>query len=181
MPYYVLRIQDIPEDGLSVSASAGTDEWFKNLVKDAVSEDVHSFEATLSAKISKVEKSLEAIGGVYLKLEVDCDRCLKRFEFEQQIPFRLLIEPAPRVKDEPDDEGEDSNEALDFSYYSGNEVDIGDLVRQHIIMAQPINHVCSEDCMGLCPKCGKDLNKEPCGCEPDNTESPFAVLKQLKQ
>lgn len=184
MPYYLLRVPDVPEKGRDLNASTNSDEWLQSVVKDALTGQVHSFDATLSARMMRMKRSLEIVGGIYIKLDVGCDKCLNGFTYEQQIPFRILLEPALPGKaagKEKNDEGEDVSEALDFSYYSGEEVDVGDLIRQHIAMAQPINHVCSEACKGLCAKCGKDLNEGPCQCKEDKPESPFAVLKQLKK
>lgn len=184
MPYYLIRVPDIPAEGRDLGASSGTDTWFKKIVEEAISDEVHSFDATLSARIAKAGRSLEVIGGVYLKMGVACSRCLTDFDFEQQVPFRLVLEPAPQDKEiggEAGERVENVSDSLDFSYYYGDEVDVGDLIRQHIMTAQLINHVCSEACKGLCPRCGKNLNKGPCGCKAESSESPFAALKQLKR
>ena len=48
--------------------------------------------------------------------------------------------------------------------FDGDIIDIGDLVRDIIISAQPTKHLCKEDCKGLCSVCGANLNKTDCGC-----------------
>ena len=79
-----------------------------------------------------------------------------------------------------DDDEEDVNDQLDFSYYHGGEIDVGDLIRQHVSTNQPISYVCSEECKGLCQKCGINLNEKECNCATTHDDSPFAVLKKLK-
>ena len=60
------------------------------------------------------------------------------------------------------------------------EVDISEMVRQEIILHFPLNLVCSTHCKGLCPICGKDLNKVKCGCKvKDQSEKPLSILKEI--
>lgn len=191
MPYYSIKVKSVSENGRDINASYTGDEWFKRLIDDAVVEDYESVDATLLAKIVRAERSLEAVGGVYLKLRVICSRCLEKFDYEEQIPFRLLLEPKPKDKGRPgkaadrdenqDDKAEEMNELVDFSYYSGDEIDIGDLIRQYITMTRPISYLCSGQCKGLCAECGKNLNSGSCSCPKDRVDSPFAVLKDLKR
>lgn len=180
MTYFLMRIQEIPETGRDLSVSSKKEKWFENIIKDSISAEVEDFEGRLSAKISKYERTIEITGGVYLRLEIICDRCAEKFEYEQQIPFRILLEPAKNSDINLGDDAEDLNDDLDFSYYHGDEIDIGDLIRQHILMAQPISHICREDCKGLCPTCGKNLNEGSCKCKVASKESPFSVLKEYK-
>lgn len=183
MPYYNVRIKDIPEGGRDLSASFDRDEWFKKLLIDALDEFDALTDAKLLAKMARADKSVDITGGIYIKLNVLCSRCMEEFELNEQIPFRFLLEPEPKKspkKDENEDNSESLDDSLDFSYYSTEEVDVGDLIRQHVVIAQPINHVCDEDCKGLCPKCGKNLNEGECNCKEDVSDSPFSVLKKLK-
>ena len=55
-------------------------------------------------------------------------------------------------------------------------IDIISVVRQTLALTEDIRFLCSPDCKGLCPTCGRDLNDGPCGCKPANL-SPFAALK----
>ncbi|MEK7085982.1 MAG: DUF177 domain-containing protein, partial [Patescibacteria group bacterium] len=60
-------------------------------------------------------------------------------------------------------------------------IDLGEFLRQEIILHFPLIPVCSKSCKGLCPTCGKDKNKEDCDCPKRETEGykPLAVLKKL--
>ena len=179
MTYYLVRVQEIPETGKDINFTTDSDEWFKKMVEESISGKLNGLEGTLSARLSKVERSIEITGGVYLKLSVVCDSCSGDFELEQQVPFRILLEPTKRNQGE-DTDYEDISEVddtLDFGYYSGDELDVGDIIRQHILMSQPIRHICKEGCKGLCQNCGKNLNDGPCGCVEEHSKSPFEVLK----
>ena len=69
------------------------------------------------------------------------------------------------------------NEEFTETYSTKAEIiDIMSLVRQTLALTEDIRFLCQEQCKGLCPHCGKNLNEGPCNCKPENL-SPFAVLK----
>ncbi|SRR5258705_1790166 len=59
------------------------------------------------------------------------------------------------------------------------EIDLAPAVRQELLLAVPRFLLCREDCRGLCPQCGKDLNAGPCGCAPI-TDLRWQALESLK-
>lgn len=60
-----------------------------------------------------------------------------------------------------------------------NEVDVAAPARDELALALPVAPVCKEDCLGLCPTCGTDLNSDPCGGHGEDSDSPFDALKDL--
>ena len=62
---------------------------------------------------------------------------------------------------------------------SEGEIDLSLPARAEMALALPAAPVCRNDCLGLCPTCGTDLNSDPCDGHGDDTDSPFAVLKDL--
>ncbi len=59
------------------------------------------------------------------------------------------------------------------------EVDVGGAATDELALSMPATPVCREDCKGLCPICGTDLNSDPCDGHGEDSGSPFAVLKDL--
>ena len=92
---------------------------------------------------------LRFFGGV--TVATVCDRCLADLELEMDIDETYYLFP----ENTPD---------VDY-FYSGEEIELDDFVRETIVMNMPGKVLCSEDCKGLCPKCGADLNQGKCGCE----------------
>ena len=80
-----------------------------------------------------------------------CDRCLADLELDMDLDETYYLFP----ENTPD---------VDY-FYSGDEIELDDFVRETIVMNMPTKVLCSEDCKGLCPKCGADLNQGKCGCE----------------
>jgi len=59
--------------------------------------------------------------------------------------------------------------------------DLTDMVRQELLLALPMKPLCSEECKGLCPRCGVNLNIETCDCRVKGMDSRWEGLKDLKK
>lgn len=66
-----------------------------------------------------------------------------------------------------------------YHSYINSKVDFEPVIRQYLVLNMPMKFLCSDDCKGICHKCGKNLNKEQCTCEKTNEFSPFADLKGM--
>jgi uncharacterized protein len=114
-----------------------------------------------------------------------CDRCLEpaQLDLTSEVNEYFLFE-APSE----DELGEDEDE-VDFSLVaSDNTIDLGESIHAALVMDTPFVLLCKEDCRGLCPTCGCNLNEESCTCAATRAQqeaaeaeanNPFAVLKQL--
>ena len=113
-----------------------------------------------SAEIKNVSLKVEfyrASETIYLRffgsatVKTACDRCLADLELEMDIDENYYLFP----ENTPD---------VDY-FYSGEEIELDDFVRETLVMNMPGKVLCSEDCKGLCSKCGADLNLGDCGCD----------------
>ena len=100
-------------------------------------------------------------------LELACDRCGKEFSREKTVVLDNLV--AQELEDEEHD---------DILLLDGTELDLDEAVTTAFILAMDTKNLCSDDCKGLCAKCGADLNLGPCGCGPD-VDPRLAALAQL--
>jgi uncharacterized protein len=82
--------------------------------------------------------------------------------------------------DKPDAESDDDIEDDDRYFYQGDHVELAPMLREHIILAAPMQPICREDCAGLCARCGKDLNEGPCGCPAEPSTSSIRVIRSTK-
>lgn len=69
--------------------------------------------------------------------------------------------------------------ALFFDEVEGDELDLTDAFREEALLALPLNLLCNEECPGLCPRCGCNLNETSCDCKPDDTETPPSAWSAL--
>ena len=96
-----------------------------------------------------------------------CDRCLKQFDNPKSVRCEYLL--AEKLEDE------DSGEII---LLEDGAVDVGDLARTAFILEMDTKTLCSEDCKGLCPGCGVDLNQGSCTCKKE-VDPRLAVLARL--
>ena len=102
------------------------------------------------------------------ELDLVCDRCGKEFSREKVVALDMLLA----------DELEQEDSEDEIFLLDGNELDLDELVTTAFVLAMDTKNPCSEDCKGLCAKCGADLNLGPCGCRPE-VDPRLAALAQL--
>ena len=73
----------------------------------------------------------------------------------------------------------DGGEDVILLHPNDNIVDMTDQIRQVLALAMPMKPICSEDCRGLCPQCGANLNEETCDCRSDEIDERWEGLKDL--
>ncbi|PIR18249.1 MAG: hypothetical protein COV46_00755 [Deltaproteobacteria bacterium CG11_big_fil_rev_8_21_14_0_20_49_13] len=175
-----LHISNIPaESGMQINASSSKDEWLKKVFIEVFGPDKFKKEdgGRLDLQIFRSDRNLTLIGGIILKFHPSCDRCLTSFAKQEQVPIHQIMAPAHtkgKKKVEMDVEDED------FGYYKNDEIDLSDVAKEYILLAQQMVNLCNEECKGLCQKCRKNLNNGPCKCKvKKEKDSPFAVLKKL--
>jgi uncharacterized protein len=105
-----------------------------------------------------------------------CARCLEPVPLEVQQDFSIILTPETRLKGEIELAPGD----LTQSFYSGVEVDLNPLVYEQVLLALPTRSLCAEECRGLCPHCGANLNNGQCACTEETGDPRLAVLRSLK-
>ena len=124
----------------------------------------------------EVDNKLERFtvrGRAKASMETVCSRCGCFFKKNINADFDHKY-----VKGNFTEEGQLNKEGLEEELLQGEELDLGDDVRQAVLLDAFENAVCSEKCKGICPGCGKNLNKTKCACEAGEIK-PFAGLKKL--
>ncbi len=77
------------------------------------------------------------------------------------------------------DAEETYHESGDAPLITMDTIDLGPIIHEAVILAEPMRALCKPDCRGLCPRCGKDLNEGPCGCTDDDQDPRLAPLAKL--
>lgn len=115
---------------------------------------------------------LTARGEINARMKCTCDRCGAEFELERKVKVDVPLIPA---EESSDDFGDYESEAYPIE---GDWLDLDDLLETEFILDMPGKFLCREDCKGLCPKCGKNLNDGECDCRRE-LDPRFAALAQL--
>ncbi len=113
-------------------------------------------------------------GPLAAAVELECGRCLERYAASLDQELDLFYLPrSPGQQEEQEDEVALSDRDVVVGYYDGERLDLGDVLREQLYLTLPLKRLCREDCRGLCPTCGKNLNTGACGCPPpEQPEDP---------
>lgn len=134
-------------------------------------------EAAFSGTVRKEGVRVFVEGTVTTDVEMPCSRCLERTAFSIDADF---VDVLVDSEYEPTDaELQVSDDGLDESLVIGGEIELAELVRERILLELPEICLCSDDCKGLCTKCGVNRNANSCGCSDGEIDPRWAVLQNL--
>ena len=131
-------------------------------------EEVRFSTVKLKGTMLGTEETVTLRAELTSEANMTCARCLG----EIRIPIRVNIEERFSHEADPDEP--------DQYLYNGSALDLTDCVRDQVALQLPISAVCSEDCKGLCPRCGQNRNDVSCTClEGGETANPFSALNAM--
>jgi uncharacterized protein len=134
-----------------------------------------------SGEVSPVEAGFALSGDLSWGGKLECSRCLAAYPFATDESFSLILYKRYKAEPAEPDERELEKDDLDVYFYEEPEVSVRPIVEERIQMAVPMKPLCKEDCLGLCPTCGKDLNQGPCECRDDAIDPRWEALSKLKK
>lgn len=122
----------------------------------------------LHAEYCVADRRVSVRGTFSTVLRTVCDRCIADMEMEISEQFDEIFWP----------DGTQENEEYT---YQGKTLSLDKMVYDAILLGLPHQLLCREDCRGICPQCGQNLNDKMCGCKSEDTDdsNPFAKLKGL--
>ncbi len=132
----------------------------------------------------KVELAAASIGEIrvagYLSVEMmaDCDRCLEPAHAPVDGDFELFYRPVSEGYGE--ETVIDESEA-EMGFYEGDGIELNDVLREYVLLALPMQRVCSPDCKGICPVCGQNRNQQLCACQTASVDDRWEALKKLSK
>ena len=159
-----------------LKAPIGSTRSYKmNKVMDITGDGIGSLVRS-EIRLTRTDRGILARTMLHTEVEVTCSRCLSQFicpltlSFEEEFFPTIDVTtgmPLP-VPDEPGCFSIDEHHILDLT----------EAIRQYVLLAIPMKPLCKDDCAGLCPNCGHNLNEGICSCSPQ--EDPrWAKLKEL--
>jgi len=188
---------------------SGTDHIDRTYEPAAFGAESEDFRLTspvhLTADLTKSGAKFLLKGRLTATLELACSRCLEPFavpvDASLDLTFVPAVEPAKPVAETPADAApprhkktprhghedveldgtEVAEDELGLSEYSGDAIDLGQMMREQFYLALPMKPLCQPDCKGLCPVCGKNRNRETCSCESTWVDPRFEVLRNFKK
>ena len=125
--------------------------------------------------LSKFENQIILDSETEINANLICDRCVGDFQSIIKSKFRTVYLYMANY-DDADNEKED----VVFIHPDRDNIDLDEYIRDYAVLAVPMKKLCKEDCKGLCPKCGKNLNEETCNCNEENIDPRWESIQKLK-
>lgn len=126
----------------------------------------------------QIIKDIRLRGRLSAGLELQCARCLDPVKQDVTRDFELLYRPLG--VDAGRDELSVTDAEAEIGYYQGEGILLEDVLREQVLLALPLKITCRDDCKGLCPHCGKNLNQEQCSCSTPSEDPRWAALKDIR-
>jgi DUF177 domain-containing protein len=187
-------VSDITAEGLSLVADVTADE----LGLADTDATLHG-PVSISLDLAPADEMIAVTGVLEGTAVRQCVRCLKEYDDalvfsvhaafaregkESKVGTRQSKVSEPRKgrpgspKTETDIDQEDEGD--DRYFYQGDHLELAPMLREHIILAAPMQPLCRENCAGLCERCGKDLNEGPCQCPAEAPSTAIRVIRNTK-
>ncbi len=183
-----VNIDEIKEHGLRRSW-----EVTREVADEMVAGDRAGYRARgpvhVDARLEKIERRVRVGAHGKAELTVPCGRCLAPVSIDLPLDFELTLVPRDEYEDADGGEKEDHTGQVAGSFdphdaeedvYNGKVIDLDPLLREQLVLSLPAYPVCREDCKGLCPVCGANLNERECGCDRHVPDPRWAGLEKLK-
>ncbi len=130
---------------------------------------------SVAGAVSRVDSEYLFEGTISGDYRQPCDRCLAEAKVPFQLDVQWLFEAADAVQETRGDSDAADGEEIEIEsavddddhvrFYEGDELDLAVSVWEEINLTAPAKFLCTEECEGLCSKCGANLNQGPCGCD----------------
>jgi uncharacterized protein len=165
-----IPIARVPEDGSEL----------------VVDEDITLHEVTdgsptvahVSCTIVRVMDDYLVRGDVSATVGLECARCLATFSQRVEGHLDFICSEGEKLPDGEDERGMLDDESDTCMVHDGM-IDVGEVAREMLLLGMPIKPLCSDECKGICPECGQDLNEGECACAPRAADPRFDALRAL--
>jgi uncharacterized protein len=121
---------------------------------------------------------IRIVGDLNVQIKSVCDRCAEPAGYLIENHFDLIYMPSGEANNGGEKEIDEAG--VEVGYYDGNGLELDDVLREVVLLALPMQLVCSDDCKGVCPTCGQNLNQNDCNCQPQAADDRWSKLKMLR-
>lgn len=192
------EVADIPAEGLSLVGEVAAEDLGLTEADTVVRGPL-----SVSVDLARADDMITITGVLEGTAVRQCVRCLK--EYDDPLGFSIRAAFAREGKDhkkeiraggrrgkdldprkgrlavaKAEPEIQETEESDERYFYQGDHVELAPMLREHVILAAPMQPLCREDCAGLCARCGEDLNNGPCHCPVEPPPTAFRVIRSTK-
>lgn len=185
----VVQVEEIREEGLELKEPFTLQQLTETLGPDHELGYKPRAGSEVKATFHKVSGGVLLTAELKAEVTAPCKRCLTDVDLSVPVSFTLSLLPRVRAEgdSEDDEDGPRRSQIGSFDLedanqepFDGKTIDVDPIVREQVLLALPMYVVCDEDCQGLCPVCGQDLNEKQCGHERKTIDPRLVALKNIK-
>jgi uncharacterized metal-binding protein YceD (DUF177 family) len=146
-------------------------------------EIVNISPVAIAARASKGDLPAEYIaeGSAKFTADLACSRCVEPYPFASSSSFHLRFRPRPELPQQDGGELEIAPNELDVEFYTERAVSLRELALEQIQLFIPMKPLCDQNCLGLCPQCGVNRNRESCSCEISVVGERWGALREIQK
>jgi uncharacterized protein len=170
-----IHVANVPEDGSRIEFTRDK-KWFEEHLPERGRQDMVLESITVSGMVRRLRESVFLEGTLEGALIIACSRCLELTRLPVSSSFRYTFVPTSTGQKEEAELSED----LEFGFYEGETIDLDPVLFEQILLQVPMRTLCRDDCRGLCPRCGMNLNTGSCNCRDEHVDERLAILKSFK-
>ena len=173
-----IKVDSIPSEGLLIDFLLEP-AWLKEISAERPLGFIPSGPLEVRGELTRTGQGILFRGKVDGMIRLHCGRCLESYLKTLEIPvrseWRLISAPSKLAEKERTFQVED----LETGLIKEGVLDLAERILEEVILTIPIQPLCRETCLGLCPTCGENKNINPCNCKAKDKPSPFSVLKDF--
>ena len=171
-----IAIEEIPQGGLELTERVEQD-WFGPLVGPQFLPAEGPLDVSFS--MARVARNVVVRGSLSGTVRFVCSRCAEEAPHTVSHAFvHVFVTGSDNSVDLPDDL--ETTEDMEFTFQEGDEIDLEPLAAEELVLSLPQIPVCSTECRGLCPQCGRNLNEGTCGCRQEEPDPRWDGLRNIK-
>jgi uncharacterized protein len=165
----LIELRDVPQGASAVSLELTAADI-------GLAADDMDLQGPLRVELSlyRTGEEIELRGTIRGVAAEECARCAAPVARPFDLDFFVFVKPRSSGEREQDLDEDD-----DLIYHDGRRIDLRGPLRETVLVSAPMAPLCREDCRGLCPTCGADLNAGPCGCETERSDPRWQSLRGL--
>lgn len=173
-----IRVDELKDKTVELSAEEPLGGYSNLVALHDAGECIFPSPLRVRLTVAREYDHIRVNGRVETTLLLNCARCLNEFGMGVDSPFTIFYMRAAGLP--LDEDVELAEEDMISATYEGDEIDFTTEIAEQILLSIPFKPLCKEDCRGLCPSCGADLNITQCACSQNHVNLKFAALKNLK-
>lgn len=136
-------------------------------------------EGKMRITMLRAESTIVVRGDVTMPLRAPCSRCLTPVIYSKATRIDLALIPETEMAASASD-GELTEDQVSLGTYEDPYVDLGEILHDEVLLSLPMQPLCTEECQGLCNRCGTNRNDQDCACDDEADLGPLGALRHMQ-